>query len=67
MGQLSKVASEIMTRNHFEAIKSIIHLAENSDSEVDASKNKDKLFKVRPSFEHLQNNFRKYQWIKTYL
>ena len=42
MGPLSEVASGIVSRNHFEVIKTSIHLADNSDLEEDASKNKEK-------------------------
>ena len=47
------VASSVMSRNRFEAIKKNFHLVDNSEN----TNREDKMFKVRPMIDHLRMKF----------
>ena len=49
-----------MSRNRFEAIRMNLHLADNSELEINPEKKKDKLFKSRLFMENLREMFRKF-------
>ena len=57
LGPLSEIASEVMSRNRWEEIKSRLHIVDNSTLDPNPSNNKDKLFKVRPLVGHLRSKF----------
>ena len=56
IGRLSNIVAETMSRNRWEEIKSKLHMVDNST--LDPNK-PDKLFKVRPTVEHLRAEFKK--------
>lgn len=59
LGPLREIASEVMSCNRWEEIKSRLHIVDNSTLDPNPSNNKDKFFKVRPLVDHLRSEFKK--------
>ncbi|MFV0329691.1 MAG: hypothetical protein ACK5KL_07710, partial [Dysgonomonas sp.] len=58
LGPLRDIASEVMSRNQWEEIKSRLHLVDNSTLDPNPKNNTDKLFNVRPMVDHLWSKFK---------
>lgn len=64
LGPLRDIASDVMSRNRWEEIKSKLHMVDNSTLDPNMSNNKDKLFKVRPMIDCLRNSFQQIPMIQ---